>query len=181
MDMQFKTLPGRNEVIKLSIKEINEENRGKVVSFFEEHWGSSEMVISSGIYQCEKLDGFIFEENNQIIGLVTYVIKTNEIEIISLDSLQEGLGIGSTLIQKVENTAKQKQIQIVSLVTTNDNLNALKFYQKRGYRIISIITDAVNEARKIKPSIPLTGNDGIPLEDELKLKKIILEKSYLSD
>ena len=160
----------------MSVKVITKENRGKVVSFFRENWGSSEMVISTGVYQCEKLDGFIFEENNQIIGLVTYVIRSNEIEIISLDSLQEGNGIGSALIKKVENTAKQKQIQTVSLVTTNDNLNALKFYQKRGYRIISIIPDAVNNARKIKPSIPLMGNDGIPLEDELKLEKTILDK-----
>ncbi|MBD8033107.1 MULTISPECIES: GNAT family N-acetyltransferase [Solibacillus] len=161
----------------MSVKEINEENREKVVSFFREHWGSSEMVISSGVYQCDKLAGFIFEENNQIIGLVTYVIKNyeNEIEIISLDSLSEGKGIGSALIQKVESIAKQKRIEIVSLVTTNDNLNALKFYQKRGYRIISIISDAVNNARKIKPSIPLIGNEGIPLKDELILKKIVSE------
>ena len=159
----------------MSIREINEENREKVVSFFREHWGSSEMVISSGIYQCEKLNGFIFEDNKQIIGLVTYVIKDyeNEIEIISLDSLSEGKGIGSALIEKVENIARQKQIHIVSLITTNDNLNALKFYQKRGYRIISVISDAVNKARKLKPSIPLIGNDGIPLKDELILKKII--------
>lgn len=161
----------------MSIREINEENREKVVSFFREHWGSSEMVISSGIYQCEKLNGFIFEDNKQIIGLVTYVIKDyeNEIEIISLDSLIEGKGIGSALIEKVENIAKQKQIHIVSLITTNDNLNALKFYQKRGYRIISVISDAVNKARKLKPSIPLIGNDGIPLKDELILKKIIVD------
>ncbi|MEK3766158.1 GNAT family N-acetyltransferase [Solibacillus sp. FSL K6-4121] len=161
----------------MSIREINEENREKVVSFFSEHWGSSEMVISSGIYQCEKLNGFIFEENNEIIGLVTYVIKDydNEIEIISLDSHTEGKGIGSALIEKVENIAKQKQIQIVSLITTNDNLNALKFYQKRGYRIISVNSDAVNKARKLKPSIPLIGNDGIPLKDELILKKIIVD------
>ena len=160
----------------MGIKEINELNREKVIYFFREHWGSSEMVISSGIYQCEKLDGFIFEDNNNIIGLVTYVVKTNEneIEIISLDSIQEGQGIGSALIQKVENTAMQKQIQIVSLVTTNDNLNVLKFYQKRGYRIISVISDAVNEARKIKPSIPLISSEGIPIKDELILKKIIL-------
>ena len=173
--MHFHQMIGRNGVIELSIMEITKENREKVVSFFKEHWGSSEMVISTGTYQCDKLDGFIFEDNNKFIGLVTYVIKANEIEIISLDSIQEGKGIGSALINKVENTAKQKQLQTVSLITTNDNLNALKFYQKRGYRITSIIPDAVNNARKIKPSIPLIGNDGIPIEDELKLKKIILK------
>lgn len=160
-------------MFNLNIEEINKENKGKVISFFKEHWGSSEMVISSGIYQCENLDGFIYEENDQIIGLVTYVIKRDEIEIISLDSIQEGKGIGTALIEKIENLAKQKQIKIVRLVTTNDNLNALRFYQKRGYRITSIIPNAVNEARKIKPSIPLIGTDGIPLNDELELIKII--------
>jgi len=155
------------------IEQINSENRDKVIAFFNKHWGSSEMVISSGIYTCENLDGFIFEENDQIAGLITYVIKDNGIEIISLDSILEGKGIGTALIEKVENIAKQKQINIVRLVTTNDNLHALRFYQKRGYRITSIIPDAVNEARKIKASIPLIGNDGIPLNDELELKKII--------
>lgn len=160
-------------MFNLNIEEINKENKGEVIWFFKEHWGSSEMVISSGIYQCENLDGFIYEENDQIIGLVTYVIKRDEIEIISLDSIQEGKGIGTALIEKIENLAKQKQIKIVRLVTTNDNLNALRFYQKRGYRITSIIPNAVNEARKIKPSIPLIGTDGIPLNDELELIKII--------
>lgn len=155
------------------IKEIKKENKERVISFFKEHWGSSEIVISSGVYKCENLDGFICEENHQIIGLVTYIIKNNEIEIISLDSVQEGKGIGTSLLEKVENLARQKQIKLVSLITTNDNLNALRFYQKRGYRIASIIPNAVNEARKIKPSIPLIGNDGIPLNDELVLKKII--------
>lgn len=92
------------------IEQINSENRDKVIAFFNEHWGSSEMVISTGIYTCENLDGFIFEENDQIAGLITYVIKDNEIEIISLDSILEGKGIGTALIEKVENVAKQKQI-----------------------------------------------------------------------
>ncbi|QGM31305.1 GNAT family N-acetyltransferase [Bacillus sp. N3536] len=157
----------------MSIKEITIVNREKVVSFFKEHWGSTEMVISTGVYQCDTLDGFIFEGTNQIIGLVTYVIKDNEMEIISLDSLQEGKGIGSSLIKSVEYIAKQKKIQVVSLVTTNDNLNALKFYQKRGYRITSVIPNGVIKARSLKPSIPLIGHEGIPLNDELILKKIL--------
>ncbi|MFB5089586.1 GNAT family N-acetyltransferase [Psychrobacillus sp. PGGUH221] len=157
----------------MSIKEITIENREKIVSFFKANWGSPEMVISTGIYQCDTLNGLIFEENNQIIGLVTYVIKDDEIEVISLDSLQEGKGIGTSLMKKIENIAKQKKLQVVSLVTTNDNLNALKFYQKRGYRITTVIPNGVNKARNLKPSIPLIGNEGIPLNDELILKKIL--------
>lgn len=157
----------------MNINEITINNRNKIVSFFTEHWGSTEMVISTGVYKCDALDGFIVEEDNQIIGLVTYVVKENEMEIISLDSLQEGKGIGSSLMDKVEDIAKQKNIQLVSLVTTNDNLNALKFYQKRSYRITSIIPNGVDQARNLKPSIPLIGEHGIPLHDELILKKVL--------
>lgn len=156
----------------MHIKDISKEDRDKIILFFKEHWGSTEMVISTGIYHCETLDGFIYEENNQIIGLVTYIITESEIEIISLDSLLEGRGIGTALIKRVENIAKEKELPI-SLITTNDNLNALKFYQKRGYRLISLIPNAVHKARKLKTSIPLMGMDGIPLHDELKLRKIL--------
>ncbi|MGG0723705.1 hypothetical protein [Bacillus mycoides] len=82
----------------MGINPITNDNRKKVISFFKEHWGSSEMVISSGMFQCDALDGFIFEEHNQINGLITYVIKENEVEVISLDSIQEGKGIGSAVL-----------------------------------------------------------------------------------
>ena len=159
----------------MNIKEITDEYRGKIKSFFIEQWGSREMVISSGIYECDTLNGFFLEEHGQIIGLITYWVQANEVEIISLDSLKEGKGIGSKLLEKVEDFAKQSNFKVVSLLTTNDNLNALKFYQKRGYRITEIIQNAVNEARNLKPSIPLMGSEGIPLHDELKLTKIIYE------
>lgn len=106
----------------MRINSITNDNRKKVISFFKEHWGSSEMVISSGVFQCDRLDGFIFEEHNQIKGLVTYVTKENEIEVISLDSIQERKGIGSALMEKVEQIAKQEGLNEVNLVTTNDNL-----------------------------------------------------------
>ncbi len=157
----------------MCVKEITDDTRQRIISFFKEHWGSTEMVISSGVFSCDTLEGFFIEEHNQIIGLVTYIILKNEIEIISLDSLQEGKGIGSTLVDKVEDVAKQKALKEVSLITTNDNLNALKFYQKRGYRIIEVIPNAVNDARTVKPSIPLIGYNGIPLQDEVRLRKLI--------
>lgn len=150
---------------------ITAENRSHVIDFFQEHWGSPEMVISSGVYDCSQLDGFIFEKNNRILGLVTYVFHEKEVEVISLDSIVEGRGIGSCLMEAVEQFAQQQSIATMSLVTTNDNLNALKFYQKRGYKLDGIFPNAVKQARKIKPSIPLVGYHGIPINDEIRLVK----------
>ena len=144
----------------------------KVRSFFIEQWGSPEMVISSGIYDCSVLDGFAaLDEEARIVGLITFDRKEEELEIISLDSLSEGRGIGGMLLEQVERLARIEKKNAISLITTNDNLNALKFYQKRGYRLSKLFPNAVDEARKTKPSIPLIGEHGIPLQDELQLVK----------
>ncbi|MFJ7738781.1 GNAT family N-acetyltransferase [Lysinibacillus sp. NPDC097287] len=156
------------------IFEIDELSRDQVIGFFKAHWGSSEMVISSGIYDCSELDGFIVvNDENEIIGLITYIIAFNECEIISLDCIEEGKGIGSALVQEVENLAVKKKCKIIKLITTNDNLLALKFYQKRGFYLSKILINAVEKARKLKPEIPLVGNDGIPIRDEIELEKLL--------
>ncbi|OFI50344.1 GNAT family N-acetyltransferase [Floricoccus tropicus] len=145
-----------------------------VSDFFKKHWGDSKMIISTGTYDCNDLDGYAFvDDNNEIIALITYTLKDSYCEIISLDSIIEGKGLGSKLINKVEKTASENKCSQVKLITTNDNLNALKFYQKRGYRLEKIYKNAVNDARKIKKEIPKYGNYGIPLKDEIELVKYI--------
>ncbi|MEN0649448.1 GNAT family N-acetyltransferase [Caldifermentibacillus hisashii] len=148
--------------------------KNKIIDFFKLHWGSSEMVISSGVYDCSKLDGFaVVNGEDEIIGLITYIMKDNECEIISLDSIEEGKGIGTSLVQEVEKLVLKEKCKLLKLVTTNDNLQALKFYQKRGFILSRIFLNAVEKARKIKPEIPLMGNDGIPIRDEIELIKIL--------
>ncbi|PAE24971.1 GNAT family N-acetyltransferase [Bacillus sp. 7894-2] len=157
----------------MNIYTVEDLPKNKIIEFFKLHWESPEMVISSGVYDCSALDGFAVLNEDKIIGLITYIIKNTECEIISLDSTEEGKGIGTSLVQEVENLAKKKNCRIVKLITTNDNLLALKFYQKRGFFLSKIIHNAVEEARKVKPEIPLIGNDGIPIRDEIELVKVL--------
>ncbi|WP_227395080.1 GNAT family N-acetyltransferase [Jeotgalibacillus aurantiacus] len=156
------------------LNRITEENRAAVRRFFEEHWGSSEMVLSSGTYDCSALNGFYTGSALHITGLVTYIIKENVIEVISLDSVEEGRGIGSQLMNKVEDEALSKGIKIIELMTTNDNLHALKFYQRRGYHLAALFPGAVEKAREKKPSIPLMSENGIPIRDEILLRKDLI-------
>ncbi|WP_274309961.1 GNAT family N-acetyltransferase [Solibacillus daqui] len=159
----------------MSIKPITIHNRKRVHQFFKEHWGSTQMIISSGIYNCDQLDGYIYEKDEKILGLLTYVFHEDVLEVISLDSVIEGQGIGSKLMQEVELLAKHKGMLKITLLTTNDNINALKFYQKKGYRIVKVIPNAVAKACMIKPSIPLIGYEAIPLHDELELVKLLIK------
>ena len=138
--------------------------------FWIEHWGGEEMIAHGNIHRPEQLDGFIVEDGEEWIGLITFVIKGKECEVTSLDSLREGQGIGSLLIEKAVEEARLNNCERLFLITTNDNLHALGFYQKRGFALVAVYRGAVNQSRKIKPSIPLVGNDGIPLRDEIELE-----------
>jgi len=156
----------------MAVINITQAHKKEVIEFFQAHWGTTEMVISSGVYDCSRLEGIAFlDESQKVVGLVTYIIRDHECEIISLDSTEEGKGIGTLLVQAVEEQARQHHCTVISLITTNDNLHALKFYQKRGYHLVEIFRNAVEHARALKPEIPLIGNDGIPIRDEIMMQK----------
>ena len=156
------------------IERITYNTRELVNQFFIDNWFSTDMCIRGQVIDCTKVDGFLLQEDNKIIGLITYTFFDDICEIISLDSKKEKQGIGSKLLHKVELIAKDKNCKVIKLITTNDNLNALKFYQKRGYHITKIYPNSMEMVRKIKPNVPLIGENGIPLRDEIELEKIII-------
>jgi ribosomal protein S18 acetylase RimI-like enzyme len=159
----------------MNIIPIHLLDRSTVKQFFITHWGSPQMVVSTGVYDCSELDGFAaVQGSGDMVGLITYIIKAEECEIVSLDSVIENQGVGSALLQQVETFATQHGCATIRLITTNDNLHALRFYQKRGYQIVKVFPNAVEKARQIKPSIPLVSSDGIPIRDELMLVKQLM-------
>lgn len=110
----------------MTIIAIHEVPKQTVSEFFQKHWGSTEMVISSGIYDCSDLAGFAFmNEQQMMIGLITYIMREGDCEIISLDSTVEGKGIGSALVKAVEQAAVEQGCTSISLITTNDNLHKI--------------------------------------------------------
>lgn len=136
-------------------------------NFWVEHWGSELMIMHGLTVRYDEVEGFVFGD---WAGLLTFQIRADECEITSLNSLEEGKGIGVRLIDEVIREAKERNCRRVFLITTNDNLNALGFYQKRGFELSALRRGAINESRKLKPSIPLIGENNIPLHDELELE-----------
>lgn len=157
----------------MNIRRLTSQDLPCLRQFWIEHWGGEEMVTRGNVHRPEQLDGFVIEDGNEWIGLLTFFVKDNECEVASLDSLREGQGIGTKLMNAVVNEARIQTCRRVFLITTNDNLRALRFHQKRGFELVAVHRGAVNESRKIKPSIPLTGFDGIPLRDEIELEMIL--------
>lgn len=152
------------------LRRLSPNDLPRLRQFWIDHWGGEEMITRGNVYHPEQLEGFVVEDGNEWIGLLTFFIKDNECEVTSLDSLRGGQGIGSLLIDKAIEEACARGCKRLFLITTNDNLHALGFYQKRGFEIVMVYRGAVNESRKRKPNIPLVGMNGIPLRDEIELE-----------
>lgn len=153
-----------------SIFSLTPEDRPWVSRFLEEHWGAPEIVTRGKLRHADRLPGFCARLGGQVVGLAIYCIWSKQCEIISLDSLVEGKGIGSALIFSVREAAVAAGCVRLWLITTNDNTPALRFYQKRGFHLVALHHNAVDRARRLKPSIPLVGVDGIEIHDELELE-----------
>ena len=105
------------------------------------------------------------------IGLLTHIVDGEACEVLTLHAARQWAGAGSALIAAARAIAKDRGCVRLWLVTTNDNVDALRFYQRRGFRLAAIRPGAVDGARRmLKPEIPETGAYGIPLRDELELE-----------
>lgn len=156
-----------------NIRSLNDADRPWVRQWMIDHWGAELMIAhNEQIYPAE-YPGFVAEADLGVVGLITYTQRGDECEILSLDSAVEGQGVGSALIEAVRRVAIENGARRLWLITTNDNINALRFYQKRGFELVKIHRHAVDESRKIKPSIPFLGNYGIPLRDEIELEMLL--------
>lgn len=149
---------------------INKTNRKDINDFINNRWFTMEMIIRGKVVDMTKVDGIVVKEKGEIIGLLTYVIKDATLEIISLDSLDEGKGIGTNLINYAKKIASKSRCERIILITTNDNINAIRFYQKRGFDMIQFYHNAIDISRQIKPEIPLIGDNGIPLKHEIEFE-----------
>lgn len=112
------------------------------------------------------------DQNGQLLGVLTYVVDRGQCEVLTLHAEQQWRGVGTALLQLVEQLATEQGCRRLWLITTNDNVDALRFYQRRGFRLAALHRGAVDDCRaRLKPEIPTVGDYGIPLRDELELDK----------
>lgn len=143
--------------------------------FIRRRWEESSwlpVVSIDRTYQPEDVAGLAWRDEWGVPqGLVTWHIEGDKAEIVSVDAYEQGRHIGGRLLDGAEAELLRRGVRHVSMVTTNDNLRAIAFYVRRGYRIVRIDLDGMDRVRKLKPKVPLLGNDNIPLRDMFELQK----------
>lgn len=155
------------------IRPLKDNDRAWVRNYIRKEWGSEIIITRGKKHSADLLPGFIAENDRNPLGLITYRVDGDDCEIVSLNSIIEKQGIGLVLIETVIESAKTVKCKRIWLITTNDNLAAIGFYQKRGFHLKAVYPNALENSRRLKPLIPLIGINGIPLRDEIELEIIL--------
>lgn len=133
-------------------------------------WGGPEIVTCGRVHDARALPGLVAEWRGERAGLAIYRPEPGACELVSLNSLIERRGVGSALLNRVVALARESRCRRLWLITTNDNLPALRFYQRRGFELVAVHRGAIEASRRLKPSIPPEGLEGIPIRDEIELE-----------
>jgi ribosomal protein S18 acetylase RimI-like enzyme len=165
-----------SEIIVQPVRDID---RVWVEQFVQKRWKSSYVVAHGEAYEVQKLPGFLAWLENERAGLLTYHVEDEECEIVTLDSLRPASGVGTALIDAMKALTLHAHYKRLWLITTNDNLHALRFYQRHGLVLVAVHRNAIEQSRKLKPQIPKLGYDNIPVRDEIELELILDADEHL--
>ena len=155
--------------MNVQVRAFADDDRPWAIELMRERWGGEVVVTRGKARDASLLEGFVAEIEGEPVGLAVYETRGAESELVTLDSLREGVGVGSALIAAVANAAWRQECRLLLVVTTNNNVRALGFYQRRGFVLTAFRKGAIEKSRRIKPEIPELGCDDIPIRDELEL------------
>jgi ribosomal protein S18 acetylase RimI-like enzyme len=163
-------LLGRHAAV--DVRPLRDDERAWAAAVLLERWG--EIVVAAGReLRPAELPALVAQADGERAGLATYAVSGRDCELVTVDALTVGAGVGGALVEAAVDAARSAGCARVRLITTNDNLPALRLYQRHGFRLTAVRPGAVDDAREHKPQIPATGHAGIPIRDELELERTL--------
>jgi ribosomal protein S18 acetylase RimI-like enzyme len=145
-------------------------------AFLEQEFGGALQARRGELIDVLALPGFVADRDGRLVGIVCYRRDGRDCELAFIAASERQQGIGSALLEAVVGGVAG--CDRIWLVTTNDNLDALRFYQRRGFCLSELHPGAVDEARlTLKPRISTSGAYGIPLRDEVELELVLGDRS----
>jgi GNAT superfamily N-acetyltransferase len=153
----------------MEIRDAVDVDREWIRQKLVESWGSPLVALRGTLLDPATLPALIYGENEGVLH--HRALDDLTYEIVTLEAFRQWRGIGTALVAKVTEIARERGFRELAVVTTNDNLDALRFYQSRGFNLFALRPGAIDKARVLKPEIAATGNYGLPIRDELELRR----------
>jgi ribosomal protein S18 acetylase RimI-like enzyme len=157
--------------MELTIREATSaEDRAWVAWAMGEQWGTTRIVSRGQLKDVLEVGLLIGLDGDERLGLAAWHVRDGECEVVALYSPVPGRGAASALLHAVADRGREAGCSRMWLITTNDNVAALRFYQRWGLQLVAVHVRAMDETRRLKPEVPEMGLDGIPLRDEIELE-----------
>ena len=151
----------------MNVRRLDADDRNWLRERLHEDWGDEAMAGHGELFFPPEHDGFVAGDR---AGVVTYRFSGDGCEITLIVSYEPGRGIGTALLEAVIAEARASGCRRLWLVTTNDNEHAQRWYRARGFSVTEERAVAVDVARRtLKPTIPVVGQGGVPISDEVEL------------
>ncbi|MEI9997386.1 MAG: GNAT family N-acetyltransferase [Rhizomicrobium sp.] len=158
---------------RIDVRQKCTDDQTWIEQTLRERWGNVKVVSNGVVHDGGAIEALVAVIEGRRSGLLTYQAAVRDCEVVSLDAIEQWGGIGTALLEAMAAIGRQRGWRRLHLVTTNDNIDALRFYQRRAWKISAINVDAIAQARLLKPSIPLTGSYDIPIRDEIELEYVL--------
>jgi ribosomal protein S18 acetylase RimI-like enzyme len=133
---------------------------------------ASPRVVSKGrvVQDASTLDGYVAETDGRPIGCALWLEEDGDAELVVLVTTYRGVGAGVALLDAVVVYARESGWHRLWLITTNDNTDAIRIYQRAGWNWVGWHRDAVALSRPLKPELPELGSYGIPILHEIEFE-----------
>lgn len=154
------------------VRSLTEHDQSWKLTTLERGWGATTVARLGELIDAASLPGLVAVDGDERLGLLTYLEGADGVEVVTLQALVEGRGVGRALMDTISHQSAQWTAPRLWLITTNDNIRAFAFYQRWGMDLCRVIRNGVEASRHVKPAIPSTGNAGIPLRHELEFELV---------
>ena len=152
------------------IREAAEADRPRALEIFLREFGDRQLVAGGEPVSVDEGQLLVGETEEGVAGALAWRQMEGALHIIALaaDPLWQRSGLGGYLLAEAEMLARRTSLPRVLVTITNDNIPALYFYQRRGYRISAVLADSVTSQPRNRNR---SGFAGIPIRDEIQLTK----------
>jgi GNAT superfamily N-acetyltransferase len=153
------------------VREATENDRAAVQALIERDFGRTRIVAFDEVIDVAGLPALVSVMHGELSGALVYRLLNDALHVVALatDPGWQRSGVGGHLIAEAELLARRLNLPRVVVATTNDNLPALYFYQRRGYRLTALVPNSV----LAHTGQVCAGFAGIPVQDEVRLEKTL--------
>lgn len=160
------------ELPPVLVREAGDTDRAAARELIQRDFGRTKIVAFGEVMDIDQMPALVaIMQGEEPSGALAYRLLGGALHIVALatDPMWQRSGVGGHLVAEAELLARRLTLARIVVATTNDNLPALYFYQRRGYRLTELVPESVITHTHQQ----LAGFAGIPVRDEIRLEKRI--------